>query len=434
MRPIEVPNVPDSELADLVRLQVATRSAVPLDDLKLDYVLSPRPATPEGREIVTATIPSGLLRDIQTVCSAARLQPVSVSLSSTAFVALANQREGRDAGRTEKATLLIAPGAKNAEFSLIHHGRLLISHCATLAEDDHEERLQNLLSETGRLVFSAAGAGEDGSLGHVWVLDQGASNAGLTDGLESRLECEGVELLDPFQLKRVTKKGCEVSGPTGRYAIAVGRLLSEVDSSLMAFDFLNPRKPPVRRDRRKLQIGMAVAGVLLCLGLAYGLYQGQVSQLDIDIARMLNEQTDLDQIIEEGKPDVESATTINQWNSRTVDWFGQLRELDAVLKGTGRTYFTDLKFSTATSGTAAHIRAGIFARERADVELLNQNLDVKGYRVTPQPIRLTRKDPQFPYESEIDVDLPDPSDEEKSGSAPSPAVSKTATSAPSGDT
>ncbi|MDZ4686228.1 MAG: hypothetical protein SH850_14265, partial [Planctomycetaceae bacterium] len=57
LRHLELPQVPDADLPDLVRFQAASRSAVPIEQLCLDFVpLLPHPAH-EFRDVLSATLP-----------------------------------------------------------------------------------------------------------------------------------------------------------------------------------------------------------------------------------------------------------------------------------------------------------------------------------------------------------------------------------------
>src|ERR1700722_10365310 len=74
VRLLELPECSDDELPELVRLQAATRSAVPLDRLLLDFLPLPRIAGIAGRRVLMVTLGKPAADRIQAVLTAAGLQ------------------------------------------------------------------------------------------------------------------------------------------------------------------------------------------------------------------------------------------------------------------------------------------------------------------------------------------------------------------------
>src|SRR5690606_38140897 len=77
LRRLELPNVPNEELPDVVRLQAAVASSIPLDRLMLDYLVLPTVEGETGRSVLTATINRDHYNALLAVTKAAGLECVS---------------------------------------------------------------------------------------------------------------------------------------------------------------------------------------------------------------------------------------------------------------------------------------------------------------------------------------------------------------------
>ena len=178
-------------------------------------------------------------------------------------------------------------------------------------------------------------------------------------------------------------------------------------------DFLRPRKAVVVRDPRYKQygiIGAAAAAVLLIGG---WIYASMLGSRDDQIAALKEEMSSIDQIL--NRPQTQetraAAEALGAWSLGTASPLETLGDFQTHLAGTDRLYFTSLRFSPETRDAVAHIRGSGFARQRRDIDDLNQRLADAGYRVRPPTIIPgSRRDPDYPFAFDLDVDVLRPAD------------------------
>jgi len=414
VRRLEVPEVPENELCDLVRLQTSTRSSVPLDKLRLDFV--PLPSTEAKIEtiVLSATVPAEYVDRLQAVCEAAQLKLASVGLAPAAAAAVVDQLEPAQDIDRNAACLLVNVRPSRLDMSIVQAGHLLTAHSVPFSDLNE----QALLSETSRFVASVPAFGDDSHLSHVWL--SGEENLSALSGpLVKRIGCGAASMIDPFSAVGVDLETDESPQSPSEHVVPIGLLLVQAGLSKPTFDFLNPRKPPVKRDLRKLRLALAAAVVVLAVGLAYGTLQLQIGDLDQAVAAREAREEKLDGIIKQGQADVQSAAAISDWSKTNTNWLEQMLALDKALENERRVYLRDLHFERAPRDGGAIMRADLFARERRDVLAILQDLADANYEVTSHNIDRTDTDPRYPYETRIDVRFQQPEESDTKDNAAS---------------
>ena len=104
VRLLELPECSDDELPELVRLQAATRSAVPFDRLLLDFLPLPRVADVVGPHVLMVILGKPTADRVQALLTAAGLQAAAIQLSAVGTGEVvarqaARRRGGLGAGR-----------------------------------------------------------------------------------------------------------------------------------------------------------------------------------------------------------------------------------------------------------------------------------------------------------------------------------------------
>ena len=114
-------------------------------------------------------------------------------------------------------------------------------------------------------------------------------NAALADAIRDRFKCD-VKQLDPFQGQGVTLGCTPVDDPHGAFGGPIGQLVSHSLEISCAVDFLNPRRPAVRKDysRHKKLAGVAAVALLLIGMFGYRSYV--VAELEKKVERATKER------------------------------------------------------------------------------------------------------------------------------------------------
>ncbi|MGC1273267.1 MAG: pilus assembly protein PilM [Planctomycetaceae bacterium] len=400
-RKLTLPDLPDDELPDVVRMQAATKSPTPLDRLRLDFI--PLPRRGEGREALLATVAGKTIDDALAAVRTAGLEPFSVGLSPFGTAAKLAGNE---------PTLIVAVQEQTAEITLVRGGSVLFSHATDLPGGEPDEDRQWLTSEISRAVVAADHLEAAGGIARIVLVGPSNLLEPLAAPLEERYGGKA-ELIDA-----PAKIGMAVEGDgvdVAALAAAAGQLEAGGPPRL---DFLNPRKRIEKPDRRRLHIGLAVGGVVAALLAAYGVSWMKQAELQDEIAMLNSQSGDLAQKIKLAQPTVDAMKAIDAWSVDQAETGELLAALDAALPGTERLYLTELDLEPAGRNDLGRINGKGAARSRFDVEALNDALAAKGYRVTPPAITTSARDPEYPHRFDLILTIP----------LPKPATS-TATSA-----
>ncbi|MBW3542674.1 MAG: hypothetical protein KY476_20615 [Planctomycetes bacterium] len=401
VRRLELPDVPDDELADMVRLQAATRSSSSLDRLVLDYLPLPKRPEQTGREVLLTTLPVERVERLRRLLTAAELELSAIGLSPVAAAELVARAEPAavDAG----PSLTIARHGERVEISLLRAGRLVSTHSALVA-DTREGGHQAILAEVTRSLVSQQQILSGASVTRAWVIGGEDESRGLCESLAQRLSCT-CGTIDPLSQVTAARDAGEFALERAALAGPVGMLLAASGPRVEHVDFVNPRKPVPKGDRRKrnLTIGGAVAAALVVA--AFGGTWWYAAALDAQIADKEAELNALNGRLEQSEPTMASAKTVAAWDAQRVDWLEQLKTLNELLPGTENAYVTKFTLDRAAGEGLGRIQATGFARRQRDVEQVAQQLSDRNYQVKPTEINRTGRNEEYPYQFTLDVTL-----------------------------
>ncbi|QDT37949.1 hypothetical protein [Stratiformator vulcanicus] len=396
VRRLELPNVPDEDLYALVEMQLATVSAMPVDQIVFDYIPCGSSQDGESRYVLSAAITHTTLAAICVVLSKAGLTVQSIGVST---LDLLTGCLGKGVFNSATVPALLA-WHRSGRFEAVaydHSGPLLI-HAAELWDPDEAPNDRLLSAELNRTFVLCQQSLHEQPIATVHLIgdfDEAVRGILTTHSdialnfiaIEDLVDCESEDHERALNNLPAVLAGIETADKFNR------------------FDFLHPRKPKPKPDRRRLYLASAAAGLLLmCVGLyAYvavssGDLQAEIDRLNLDIS-------DVDAVLKRGEPTITSVETIDVWREDEVNWLFELSRLAERLPGTDRVYLLDLRINPVGGDALATIQGSGRAKNRRDVEETYQSLSDAGYRVRPKQIDLTRSDPDYPYRFEIDVQV-----------------------------
>jgi Tfp pilus assembly PilM family ATPase len=412
---IELPDVPDDELPVMVRFQAGAKSAVSLDELGLDFLPLPKRGEAPGRDVLVATIPNVTLEEVRTCCQLAGLNPVAIGLTPVAIAELAVRAIPALSTDPMSQSLVVARHGSRVEISVLQQGRLAFSHSARLSDQEGANDAQAIVSAVSRALVALRGAVGEMKVTQAFTLLPQAEHPAVAEAIERRLACP-VERLDPF--KWVEHDGVEIPAEVDASVFAgpVSFLLSRAQEHVSGIDFLNPRKPPVKRDnrRRKLVIAGAGAGALAVVLLLLQFWR--LSELDATIESLQRRNAELAQTLKEGQPTLQAANLVDAWRGDQVDALVELVALAQRMPATDRVYLDSLQITQKGPARPARIQASGFARDQKDVMELAAGFhtDDRRYRVMPHKAVRNSADSYYPWRmdgQEILMDVPDPTKE-----------------------
>ncbi|HUQ71821.1 MAG TPA: hypothetical protein VM165_19985 [Planctomycetaceae bacterium] len=434
LRHLELPQVPDADLPDLVRFQAASRSAVPIEQLCLDFLpLQPHPAR-EFRDVLSATLPRANIEAFANTLKAAERELAGVSVSSVAladwgahvdkhrpratsgqpegikpasesglFQGLLTGKAGPASSSLTSATLVVAWNAPRLELTIIAGTELVFAHAARIGAEDAADVTAAMLSEISRAVIAGQRLRPDLQIGQSWLIGTPKS---LAAEVAERLGSPA-DVIDPASIHPQRDAFRKLAEHPLEIALLLGGVWGRTAPVVPQLNFVKPRQPPAKRDPRKQQLAIGGAIALLVGFLVVGGSLAWISSLDAQIETLLVKQSDLTTTITEGQIPFNAATTVGDWTKRDVPQLPQLLELEALMPGgQERPYLSEYNFATTTSGDAlATLHAQGAAKGRDHVEALHQELgDIRKYRVKPSNITVGR-DPNFPQSFTLDVDF-----------------------------
>jgi Tfp pilus assembly PilM family ATPase len=399
-RLLMLPEANNDALPDLVRHQVAARSSVPLDQLAFDY--APLVATPPqgGRWVQTASVPQRLLQRIKTFAEVAELDLRSVGMTTIACgEAIARAERSRNLPSDRKQLVVCFVG-EQLEVSMWRGVDLLFSHVARASDS------KTVVAEVQRSLMSHDTVVGKDAISRTWLIAPLEREAELRTVLTTRLSCDVVGF-EPSREVLVTG----LTADSGEYVASLGALLAETRRTVLAFDFLNPRRRELKPDRTKMIAAVAVGVLLLLVTTAYAASRLYLSSLEDRIAEKETAIREQERLLKESEPTLATIKMLSSWHDRRVDWLEQLQQIAAEMPGTDRVYLTDWRFDLATGEALGSTTATGFAREREDAQRLTQRLaEQPGIRIRPNPIGSGGSDPEYPILLQLDAELLPPTE------------------------
>lgn len=396
----ELPNTPDDELPDIVRFQSATTSSAPLERLLLDFIPLPAIAESPTRAVIMATVFKDRIEAIRTVLSAAGRELTSVVLAPAAvaeWIGHLEQQRGDDPTRT---SLVVLASGHRLNVGVLRDRRVILAQSADFPEDDPAPTPQRLWAEVGRMLVPLEAHGGSGRIDRTWCV--GLSGEAQTL-LADRLECD----IRPADLYA----GGPITFPAGvnddpvQYVSAAGALLGASGRTIEGIDFLDPRKPPVKRDLRRQRMVIAAACAVFVMGVGWWMLSSKQADLDAQIEQLRKTDGELTKDNKEREPLLISANQLGEWSQRKVDWLDEYRKIQKLLPGTDSLYLTDLRAIPGTGDVVARFRATGFAKSRAQVSQFGERLAEAKYRNYAPDFPVSQRDPEYPTKFELSIDV-----------------------------
>ena len=386
VRRLSLPAVPDHELPDLVRMQAATKSSVPVDQLALDFLPQPPGGHDVGVAVRLATVARKTLDSLAAMARDAGLEPVAAGMTGVGAAELFLRRDPPAEGELRVGIVRDGPRAE----IVITSGRHLVqSHSAEPHGDDPAADRRILLADVSRTLvalehldrpnLSAAavcGGPDPDALAAALTERFGCPAAVVRDWADVGLSGDGA---DPADLPALFGPvGCAV-GSDAAAGATVGQL-----------DFLHPRRPPEPVDHRRRNALLAAAAAVVIAGGGYWWWSGTAAGLDGRIAILDAENAAAQELLDRVAPTVTQDAALTAWRADADDPLAELAAVDRLLPGTDRIVLSDFELTPGNAVVRARLRLAGTAVDEATVREFERRLDRDGYvltRTTADPAR-----------------------------------------------
>lgn len=404
VRHLELPPSTDDELPTIVRFQAATKSTVPLDQVALDFLPLPQRPDVAGRDVLLVTVPQERIAKLYGAAVIAGLEVVSVGVSSIATSELVLAAESASTKAPGELALIVARHGDRVEMSVVGNGHLYFSHSTQTVPDRAEQACPAILAEISRSLVANSKRLPPGNFARIWLIGGAKEDVELGKALKDRFNCD-VARLDPFTANGVEVKGSVSNAEHSAFAGPIGQLAGFGRETLRAVDFLNPRRPVVKKDYSAYKkIGALAASVLLIVGL-FGFRSMKVKEIQQKVSetnQAIKEKQELNKSME---PKVAIVGKIDDWVAGNINWLEETQDLAVTMNGTERKYLTKVSGSVgSTKLVKSTLTANVRVKERtvadgfrADV-MQRPNVDVE-----PKSVQNKGGDSDYPLQFELIV-------------------------------
>ena len=194
---IQLPQVADTEMPDMVRMQATMRLTVPVESVSMDF--APLPVIPGSmtRDVLLVTAPADQVAQARTTLQEAGLELKELRVSAFCLAQAAAQAgvltESTDASLVEVVVLM---RRDFIEVTFIRGTAVLFSHSGnSWSAADAIER--TLRSELTRARMSAAESLGEHKIRRILLIGAAETTAAVTDQFASRFDSARIERIDP---------------------------------------------------------------------------------------------------------------------------------------------------------------------------------------------------------------------------------------------
>jgi hypothetical protein len=415
VRPMVCPPVPMDELPDLIKFQ-ATKEFnhydinAPVDFFvtnKLENVSrstlfpavkstdSASAADGAPKHILASTLRLDTFQKIKTFCEEHNLVLRHIVLRPCATAALWRQSGNAAPNRS---TLLVELSKNEASQTVVFQGEPVFMRSPKITRP-HDvstpDFAARILAELKRTRIAVRNEIQGIDVDDIVLCGSGKMFESLAEQLTKGLETT-VRLFDP--LKGLTVKAREADE---QYAALFGAIQQVFRKEQLQIDFCNPKKRAEDTSKRNLFTGIAVAAILLVIGLfGYVVYSRMT--LNKEVAELKQEFAELRKTAGTVMEQKKQLDEIDKWLADDVNWFKQLGWLSENALSSEDMMIRNLDFASSASGGT--IRFVALLRNQSLVASMQERF--RNLNHTPQPGRQgTETHARYTYTNDMTIRL-----------------------------
>ncbi len=408
---IQLPQVPDSEIADMIRLQASMRLTVPVESVCMDY--TPLPVQPGSatRDVLLVTVPNEQVMVARRTLNDAGLDLTEVRVSAYC-VAQAAARAGilRETGETDKVDVVAVMRRDFIELTFVRGTSVVFSHSGSswTSLDTIEKTIR---AELTRARLSAAEILGEHKIDRIILIGAPEVTAAVSDQISTRLDGARIERIDPASafVSGVLPEGIA----TADVVTIAGAIVGVGESKIEVVDLINPRKPPEKKDLRRIRVLLATLAAIVIFAGGYFWRQGKINELLADKSLIDEQNTEVKGLLAAGEKEMQQAERVGEWVDRDIEWLDEMVRLKSILPTTDRMFIDNFQFNTVQRGGIGTIRLEGFAKAEADINELARTLRDAGYGVKPyEPeFRASAVSQDYGVKIVLELSLPEATDQ-----------------------
>ena len=340
----------------------------------------------DGVQVLVAAVRRSVVDYYLAVAQAAGLRLVGLGLRPYANIR-AVQTYGQHGAEARVAIIQIM--ADEAELDVCDAGAMTFTRPATikvpspLVEPAAGDAAQTVVTEVTRSLHSYLGVERGHQITAVLVAGGTGIEARVAAELKRRLDIP-VEPLDPAGALGLEAQGLSASA----FISALGLAVSHAPGVGLPLDFLNPKRPPVQRDKRKIMAISAAAAVILLVsgifaaaGVRYWSAQSNLLALQERSAKLTEANKGVAVLADRIKK-------LDSWVGGSREWLDQWAYLSGVFPPCTEVYVTSL-----ISNNDGSIGVDVRANSSVALNELGKSLSGAGYNFKPGKIITNSSEP-----------------------------------------
>ncbi len=379
---IQLPQVPDAEVPDMVRLQASMRLTVPVESVCLDFTPMPIVTGSATRDVLLVTVPSDQVAVARRTMNDAGLDLAEVRVSSFC-VAQAAAQAGLLTAQTEddsKVNIVALMRRDFIELTFVRGTAVVFSHSGnSWTTPDSIDRA--IRSELARARMSAAESLGEHRIERLILIGTPDVTAAVTDKIASRLEGAKIERVDPLAAF-ISGTLPDNAAATDLVTIA-GAMAGGVQSAVEVVDLINPRKSPEKKDLRRVRILAATLAGLVVFAGGYLWRHGQIRSLTESVTVMTASNIEIKKALKDGEDELLQATRVGSWVAGDFEWLDEIMKLKVLLPSTDRMFIDNIQFQTVQQNGTGTVAIECYAKSDMEISNLARRLREAGYPVEP---------------------------------------------------
>ena len=389
---LSLPPAKEEELPQLVANQVLQELQITDANAVIDFL--PAQGEPnEPRQVTVAILPNEQLQRLQTACASAGLKARRMLLRSNASVSLFS----RTTSPPEDVCLLVNLAGDEADLTVTSHGQAVFSRTVRLPDDpDGEKARRHLLDEIKRTMAAALQSRpNETAVEGIYIFGGPGDYVELSGMIKAELAVTAM-VIDPF-VGVDSAQNILPDGP-GKFAPLLGMIFDEAQGGRHAIDFLDPRRVPQRRGRRRPL--MIFAGLAAALALAAGYHVlDQIADADAKNDILRQELSDLKKLVKKAQEKEAVVEAVEQWQASDVNWLDELRDISLKFPSSRDAIVLRMTLARARGAGGAVNFSGL-VRDPLVVVRMENNIRDKYHEIRSKRVQERQQDKDYTWRFE----------------------------------
>lgn len=383
---LELPRASVSDLAGMVAFQIPKELPFPADQAVVDFTVPPL-CEGDTVSVMVAAVRKEVLAFYATVFEHAglKLQRVGLRPNANRFAVNALLQ-----ATPNDLTLFVDVGPRTTEIDMVRKGQLVFSRAADVVIPE------SLEGGVGEAEPDAGAEREPGDGAVLSLVTPTGSNEPVLDKVVRELMIEVTRSIEAYRMAEAGARidhaviggSCDIEealaeavqkqynliaqpynpascfgweadrgAAAGAFAATLGLVLAQGQASELNFDFLHPKRPVSRTERRIRKAPVAVAAAVLFIVAGVVFYVGSIQPEYRTRDQLRREIAGIDKVLSQHEEFIRLVEVIEEYDTRQIVWLDKLRDVVTTLPEQTQIVLTSMDFSEKDGRIKAPFKA-----------------------------------------------------------------------------